>query len=398
MKWKPPNLGLTYKTSESVSPGHPDKLADTMADAVLDACLGQDHSSRVACEVLISGSHVVVAGEISSRHKIQDHLRELVIGVVNGAGYRNPAWGFDTKNCEIISLLRSQSPDIDQCVTGQEDQLKAGDQSVVFGYACAENRELMPSPQHLAHRLMRSHASLVRTGRIPWLGPDAKAQVTVVYQDGRARAIDSIVVSTQHESTISQDLVEDTVQRSIIQPSIPQSLCDLSTRTYINPSGRFVIGGPAADTGLTGRKSVADTYGSACPHGGGALCGKDPTKVDRSGAYMARYVAKNIVGAGLASRCTVQLTYIIGRPDPVAVDLDLHDADTVDPVRLTTLVKELFDFTPQSIIKSLALNRPIYRPTATFGHFGRLEPGFTWERLDRVAELREACGLSPKLA
>lgn len=385
-------------TSESVSPGHPDKLADAIADAVLDACLGHDHNSRVACEVVITSNHVIVAGEITSTYDVERDLPDLVSAVARAAGYTDPAWGFDARRCEIHNFMRHQSPDIAQCVSGREGRIGAGDQGIMFGYATCEGRDFMPLPIHLANRLMRSHAALVRSGRLAWLGPDAKAQVTIAYQDGLPMAIHSVILSTQHRDGISHEQLHDEVIRSIVKPALPTSLCSQDTQYLINPSGRFVIGGPAADTGLTGRKNVVDSYGSACPHGGGSYSGKDPTKVDRSGAYMARYIAKNIVAAGIAACCTVQLAYAIGQPEPVAVTIDTHDSHAVAPECLSTVIRELFDLTPLGIIQTLSLDRPIYRPTATLGHFGRLEPGFTWERLDRMAELRRLCGLESKQA
>lgn len=387
-------------TSESVSPGHPDKLADAIADAVLDACLGHDHNSRVACEVVITGNHVIIAGETTSAYDVERDLRGLVSDVARAAGYTDPGWGFDCSRCEIQNLMRRQSPDIAQCVNMEGERLGAGDQGVMFGYATSEGHDLvlMPLPIYLANRLMRSHAALVRSGRLAWLGPDAKAQVTVAYQDGLPQAIHSLVLSTQHRDTISQEQLREQVICHIVKPALPESLCNQDTRYLINPSGRFVIGGPAADTGLTGRKNVVDSYGSACVHGGGSYSGKDPTKVDRSGAYVARYIAKNIVAAGIAGRCTVQLAYAIGQPEPIAVTVDTHNSHAVDPELLGRVVRKLFDLSPLGIIHTLSLDRPIYRPTATLGHFGRLEPGFTWERLDRMAELRRLCGLGSKPA
>jgi S-adenosylmethionine synthetase len=385
-------------TSESVSPGHPDKLADAIADAVLDACLGHDHNSRVACEVVITGNHVIIAGETTSAYNVERELLDLVSTVARAAGYSDPAWGFDSRRCEIQNLIRRQSPDIAQCVNSRGGKIGAGDQGIMFGYATSESRDFMPLPIHMANRLMQSHAALVRSGRLPWLGPDAKTQVTVVYQNGLPRSIHSVVLSTQHRDSVSLEQLREEVFRSIVKPALPASLCNQDTRYFINPSGRFVIGGPAADTGLTGRKNVVDSYGSACAHGGGSYSGKDPTKVDRSGAYMARYIAKNIVAAGIAGRCTVQLAYAIGQPEPIAVNIDTHGANAVAPERLGTVVRELFDLNLTGIIHTLSLDRPIYRPTATLGHFGRLEPGFTWERLDRMSDLRRACGLGLKSA
>lgn len=385
-------------TSESVSPGHPDKLADAIADAVLDTCLGHDHNSRVACEVVITGNHVIIAGETTSAYDVGRDLRDLVNAVAQAAGYTDPALGFDSRRCKILNLMRHQSPDIAQCVNGREGTIGAGDQGVMVGYATSESRDFMPLPIHLANQLMRSHAALARSGRLPWLGPDAKAQVTITYQKGLPKAIHSVILSTQHGDGVSLEQLREEVMRSIIKPALPTSLHGQDTRYLINPSGRFVIGGPAADTGLTGRKNVVDSYGSACPHGGGSFSGKDPTKVDRSGAYMARYIAKNVVAAGIAGRCTVQLVYAIGQPEPIAVNIDTHGSHVVPLERLGTIVRELFDLTVMGIIHTLSLDRPIYRPTATLGHFGRLEPGFTWERLDRTAELRRACGLELKPA
>lgn len=386
-----PQVPSTSATSESVSAGHPDKLADAIADAVLDRCLGQDRASRVACEVLICGNHVLVAGEISSTYDIRNDLDELVKTVIRSAGYTRPDWGFDTNGCTIETRLRQQSPDIASCLARDKQPMGAGDQGIMVGYATNETPELMPLPIHLAHGLMRSHGALVRSGRLPWLGPDAKTQVTVRYQNDQPTTIDTVVLSTQHLPEVPLKTLREEVMQSIIKPVLPASLCHEETRILINPSGRFVVGGPAADTGLTGRQIMVDSYGTACPHGGGAFSGKDPTKIDRSGAYMARYIAKNIVAAGLAPRCTVQLAYAIGRAEPVALTIDLHESRIVTRERLEAIVREQFALKPAAIIQTLSLDHPIYRSTATLGHFGRVEPGFTWERLDRVQDLRQAC-------
>ncbi|MFC1764881.1 methionine adenosyltransferase [Planctomycetota bacterium] len=387
MRWKPPNLGITSITSEAVSPGHPNKLADTVADAVLDACLGQDRSSRVACHVTITDRQVLVAGEIASRHRVEDHLSDLFTTVANDAGYRDPIWGFDVGNCDVQATLN------------QDTVPSSGttNQGVVFGYACAENRELLPLPVLLSQRLMQCHAAVVRSHKLPWLGPAAQTQVSVIYQDNRARAIDRVVFIAQHQENVSLEQMHDEVMQNIIAPILPVSLCDLKTQYRINPAGPNTLGGPAIHTGHSGHGSPVDTYGSTCPQGGG-FSGKDPTHSARCGAYMARYLAKHIVGAGIACRCTVQLVYAPGSIEPVSVFLDTHDSSPLDPDRLTTLIKEQFDLSIPGIIRSLSLDRPIYRPTATFGHFGHLDAGYTWERLDRVTELRRVCNLTSNVS
>ncbi len=386
---------LTSATSESVSPGHPDKLADAMADAVLDRCLGHDRTSRVACEVLICGDHVLFTGEISSTYDIENDLPELVKTVARSAGYIRPVWGFDPDRCTIESRLRQQNPGSSPGGEHGKQSVGTADQGIMIGYATDETQDLMPLPIHLAHNLMRSHAALVRTRRLPWLGPDAQAQVTVSYQDDRPVAIDTVVLSTQHLPEVPLKTLREEVLRSIIKPVLPASLCHEETRTLINPSGRFVGGGPAANIGFTGRKIMVDAYGTACPHGGGAFSGKDPSRLDRSGAYMARYIAKNVVAAGLAQRCTVQLTYATGQAEPIAFTIDLHQSRIVTRERLETIVREQFALEPAAIIQTLSLDHPIYQSTATLGHFGRVEPGFTWERLDRVKDLRQACQGAP---
>lgn len=377
----------TSATSESVSPGHPDKLADALADAVVDRCLGHDRQSRVACEVLICGNHVLFAGEISSSYDIAKDLPDLVNTVVHSAGYTHPAWGFDSNRCTIESRMRQPNPD----ATTKPKTVEAGDQAVVIGYATDETKDLMPFPIHLAHGLMRSHAALVRSGRLPWLGPMAKAQVTISYQDDQPHAIDTVVLSTQHLPDVPLKLLRDEIMHSIIKPVLPTARCHENTRILINPSGRLVGGGPATDTGLTGQWITADTYGTACPHGGRAFSGKAPNHIERSGAYMARYIAKNIVAAGLAQRCTVRLAYASARSDPIALDIDLHHSRIVTRERLEPIIKQQFDLKPTALIKALSLDHPVYRPTAALGHFGRVEPGFTWERLNRVKDLRQAC-------
>ena len=376
----------TSITSESVSPGHPDKLADALADAVLDRCLGHDRQSRVACEVLITGDRILFAGEISTTYDIQPDLSDLVKTVARSAGYTHPSWGFDSSRCTIESRLRRQNSD-----SAKAKIMENGDQVIVIGHATDETKDLMPLPIHLAHGLMRSHGALVRSGRLPWLGPVAQAQVTVNYQDDQPQAIDTVVLSTQHLPDVPLKLLRDEVMRSVIKPVLPKSLYHENTRVLINPSGRRVSGSPATQTGLSGRQIMVDTYGTTCPHGGGSFSGKDPTHLERSGAYLARYIAKNIVAAGLAQRCTLRLAYASNRPDPIALDIDLHNSRIVTRERLEPVLKQQFNLKSDSIIKTLSLDHPVYRPTAALGHFGRVEPGFTWERLDRVKELRHAC-------
>jgi S-adenosylmethionine synthetase len=371
-------------TSESVTEGHPDKIADQISDAILDACLDQDPHSRVACETLTATGLVVIAGEISTRAYVD--FQSLVRGVVASIGYDNAVYGFDSNTCAVISTINKQSGDIAMGV----DTGGAGDQGMMFGYATDETPELMPLAISLAHKLTRRLSEVRKSGKLSYLRPDGKSQVTVEYDAaGKPIRIDAVVISTQHaESVTNEDLRAD-ILKHVIQATVPAELLDEDTKYHINPTGRFVIGGPMGDTGLTGRKIIVDTYGGSGRHGGGAFSGKDPTKVDRSAAYMARYIAKNIVAAGLARRCEVQLAYAIGVAEPVSVLVDTFGTGTVPDQKLQQLIRKNFKLTPRDIIESLNLRRPIYRKTAAYGHFGRTDPDFTWEATDKAKALKE---------
>ena len=371
-------------TSESVTEGHPDKIADQISDSVLDAVMKDDPTGRVACEVLITTGMVVVAGEITTKTYV--NVPDLVRSVVNDIGYNDATFGFDGKTCGVLNAIQSQSPDIAMGV----DTGGAGDQGLMFGYACNETDELMPLPIILAHKLCRQLSEVRRGGKLDFLRPDGKSQVSVEYVNGKPTRIDAVVISTQHSDAVSTEQLRADVRKHIIDPILPKDMVDAGTRYHINPTGRFVIGGPHGDTGLTGRKIIVDTYGGMGRHGGGAFSGKDPTKVDRSACYMARYIAKNIVAAGLAERCEVQLAYAIGVAEPVSVMVNTFGTGTVEDTRLTELVRAHFSLTPKGIIDHLKLRKPIYRATAAFGHFGRTEGSFTWEATDKAAILREA--------
>ena len=366
-----------FYTSESVSAGHPDKMADQISDGILDTCLAQDPTSRVACETLISGNKVVVAGEITTSLRVEDWISGIVHDVATEAGYIHPSYGFDISDCEIALLLRRQSLDIEAAISRPDGQVGAGDQGIMFGYATKETPELMPLPISLAHKLVQRQALLFKNGVLLWLWPDCKAQVTIRYEQQQPIAVEHVVLSTQHAPRVGNETIRVEVMEQIIRPVIPEELLSSNAQFLINPSGQFVNGGPLADTGMTGRKSIVDTYGGACPHGGGCFSGKDPTKVDRSGAYMARYIAKNIVAAGLADSCTVQLAYAIGISEPVCFSIDLHGSGQVNEDSLTLFAREIFPLTPTGIIEELKLLRPIYRKTAVFGHFGRALPEFS---------------------
>jgi S-adenosylmethionine synthetase len=382
-----------YFTSESVGEGHPDKVADQISDAVLDAVLAQDPSARVAAETLCSTGLVVLAGEITSKAVVD--WQGVARGVIRDIGYDNAEYGIDYRGCSVLVTYDEQSPDIAQGVDegrGLDLEQGAGDQGLMFGYACDETPALMPLPIHLAHRLVQRQAELRHSGRLPWLRPDAKSQVTVRYDGGRAAEIDTVVLSTQHAPDIAHETLTEAVVEEILKPVLPADMLSKKVKYLVNPTGRFVVGGPKGDTGLTGRKIIVDTYGGAAPHGGGAFSGKDPSKVDRSAAYAARYVAKNVVAAGLARRCLVQVSYAIGVARPTSVMLTTYGTGSVpDPV-LEDLVLRHFDLRPKGIIRMLDLLRPIYRKTAAYGHFGREEPEFTWERTDKAAELAADAG------
>lgn len=380
-------------SSESVSEGHPDKIADQISDAVLDAVLSQDPEAKVACETLITRGHVIVAGEIRTSSSPSLPLSDIIRSTIKDIGYTDPAFGPDYQDCDIRILIGEQSKEIITAVEHADGKIGAGDQGLMFGYAVDETPELMPLPISLAHRLVQKQAEVRKSGRLSWLRPDAKSQVTVRYVEGRPQAVTQVVLSTQHAPGISNRKITEAVRQEIIDPVIPENLRDRAISYHVNPSGSFEVGGPAADTGLTGRKIIVDTYGGSCPHGGGAFSGKDPTKVDRSASYMARWIAKNVVAAGLSRRCTIQISYAIGIADPLSFMVDLHGEGTVETEDLVSAVREIFDLTPAGIIATLELRRPIYRQTAAYGHFGRELPDFTWERTDRAADLRRYLGL-----
>ena len=381
-------------TSESVSEGHPDKLADQVSDSILDAILAQDATARVAAETLANTGLVVLAGEITTTANV-DYIK-VARDTIKRIGYDNTEYGIDYKGCAVLVAYDKQSPDIAQGVDGaQDDPLDqgAGDQGLMFGYAVDETPQLMPLPIWLSHRLMERQAQLRKDGRLPWLRPDAKSQVTVQYVDGKPYKIDTVLVSTQHSPEISLEDIREATIEEIIKPMLPKELIKGDIKFLVNPTGRFVIGGPQGDCGLTGRKIIVDTYGGAAPHGGGAFSGKDPSKVDRSAAYAGRYVAKNIVAAGLASRCLVQVSYAIGVAQPTSVMVETYGTGKVSDELLKKLVLEHFDLRPKGIVKMLDLLRPIYTKTAAYGHFGRDEPEFTWEATDKAAALKAAAGL-----
>ncbi len=371
-------------TSESVTEGHPDKMADQISDAVLDAVLAEDPTGRVACEVLVTTGICVVSGEITTKTYVD--VPKLARQVIADIGYTDAEMGFDAKTCGVLNTIQSQSPDIAMGV----DTGGAGDQGLMFGFACNETPELMPLPVMLAHKLVRQLSEVRRAGTLKFLRPDGKSQVSVEYVDGKPARIDAVVVSTQHDDDVSTETLRTEVKKHIIDPILPKNMIDANTKFHINPTGRFVIGGPHGDTGLTGRKIIVDTYGGMGRHGGGAFSGKDPTKVDRSACYMARYVAKNIVASGLADRCEVQLAYAIGVAEPVSVMVDTFGTGKIEAERLVELIRANFSLTPKGMIDSLKLRRPIYRLTAAFGHFGRTEDTFTWEATDKAAALKEA--------
>jgi S-adenosylmethionine synthetase len=375
-------------TSESVTEGHPDKIADQISDAVLDAFLAQDPMSRVACETLLTTGLIMVAGEITSKGRVE--IDELARKTVTEIGYTRAKFGFDAETCGVITAVHRQSPDISMGV----DTGGAGDQGLMFGYACDETPELMPLTISLAHKITRQLADVRKKGILPYLRPDGKSQVTVEYKQGKPHKIHAVVVSSQHSADVEQKQIRADIIEKVVKPVLPKELFDEKSIIYhINPTGKFVVGGPMGDTGLTGRKIIVDTYGGVGSHGGGAFSGKDPSKVDRSAAYMVRYIAKNIVAAGIATECEVQLAYAIGVPDPVSIHVDDFGTGKVPHDKLVDLIRKNFDMTPKGIIQTLDLRRPIYRKTAAYGHFGRTEPEFTWERTDKAGTLMKEAGL-----
>jgi S-adenosylmethionine synthetase len=383
-----------FFTSESVSEGHPDKVADQISDSILDAILAQDPTARVAAETLCNTGLVVLAGEITTNANV-DYI-QVARNTLREIGYDNTAYGIDYKGCAVLVAYDKQSPDIAQGVDKAHDDgldQGAGDQGLMFGYACDETTELMPLPIHLSHRLVERQSQLRRDGRLNWLRPDAKSQVTLRYVDGKPDSIDTVVLSTQHDEDISLEKLREAVIEEIIKPVLPKHLIKGAINFLVNPTGRFVIGGPQGDCGLTGRKIIVDTYGGAAPHGGGAFSGKDPSKVDRSAAYAGRYVAKNVVAAGLASKCLIQISYAIGVAKPTSVMVSTFGTGKISDEKIAQLVSEHFDLRPKGIVKMLNLLRPIYRKTAAYGHFGREEPEFTWEQTDKAPALRAAAGL-----
>jgi S-adenosylmethionine synthetase len=374
-------------TSESVTEGHPDKIADQISDAVLDEVLRQDPNGRVGCETLVTTGLAVVAGEITTSAQVD--YDTLVRDTIRGVGYDRAKYGYDADTCAVMCAVKRQSPDIAMGV----DTGGAGDQGLMFGFACDETEELMPMPIQLAHRLTQRLSEVRKSKKVDFLRPDGKSQVTIEYRDGKPARVDCVVISTQHSEKVSNTDLHDAIMQHVIRPIVPTAMLDRNTKYHINPTGRFVIGGPMGDAGLTGRKIIVDSYGGYSRHGGGAFSGKDPSKVDRSACYMARYIAKNVVAAGLASKAEVQLAYAIGVAEPVSVMIDAFGTATVSEERITKLILESFSLTPKAIIEALDLRRPIYKPTAAYGHFGRSGPGFTWECTDRADALRKAAGL-----
>jgi S-adenosylmethionine synthetase len=379
-------------TSESVTEGHPDKVCDNVSDAVLDAVLAQDPNGRVACETMVKTGYAIIAGEITTTAQLD--YAKIVRATIADIGYTHSDMGFDAHTCAVLSAVEQQSPDIALGVDAHTSKSKdqgAGDQGLMFGYACDETKELMPMPIELAHKLTKQLAKVRKNGKLAWLRPDGKSQVTCEYdEDGKVTRIDAIVISTQHAESVKHKQLKDAVLAEVITPVVPSKLIDNKTKFHINPTGRFVLGGPYADAGLTGRKIIVDTYGGMGRHGGGAFSGKDPSKVDRSAAYFTRYVAKNVVAAGLAKRCEVQVAYAIGVAKPMGVYVTTFGTGAADEEKIAKAVSQLFDFRPRAIVETLDLLRPIYRPTAAYGHFGRTEKSFTWERTDRAEELRAA--------
>ncbi len=378
-------------TSESVTEGHPDKMADQISDAILDYILEHDPNARVACETLLSNGFCIITGELKT--VTYAPMQEIARDVIRQIGYTDASFGFDYRSAGILNGIGEQSPDINQGVDQNSGEIGAGDQGLMFGYACSETPELMPLPISLAHKLTAKLAEVRKNGTLPFLRPDGKAQVSVKYVGDKPMSVDTVVVSTQHSEEVSNDILRDAIITEVIKEVIPQELLNDETIYHINPTGRFVIGGPQGDAGLTGRKIIVDTYGGSCPHGGGAFSGKDPTKVDRSAAYMARYIAKNLVAAGAAERLTIQIAYAIGIVEPVSIMVDTHGTSFIEEEKIEACVKELFDLSVVGIIKELDLLQPIYKKTATYGHFGRENMGFKWEETKRVDEIKSYLSL-----
>ncbi len=373
-------------TSESVTEGHPDKIADQISDAILDDIISKDPNARVACETLVSNGFCVIAGELKTT--IYSPMQDIARSVIKEIGYTDANYGFDYRSAAVLNGIGEQSPDINQGVDQESGDIGAGDQGLMFGYACDETPELMPLPISLAHKLTARLAEVRKSGAVPFLRPDGKAQVSVKYVDGKPVMVDTVVISAQHHDNIPEDIIQEAIFNEVINVVIPKELITKETKYHINPTGRFVIGGPQGDAGLTGRKIIVDTYGGSCPHGGGAFSGKDPTKVDRSAAYAARHIAKNLVAAKVCTRVTIQLAYAIGVAKPVSIYVNTHDTSVVDETLISECIDTLFDLTPKGIIASLDLLKPIYRKTASYGHFGREDQGFGWEKLDKVADIK----------
>ena len=378
-------------TSESVTEGHPDKMADQISDAILDDIIAKDPNARVACETLVSNGFCVIAGELKTH--AYTPMQDIVRTVVKEIGYTDARYGFDHRSAAVLNAIGEQSPDISQGVDQEGGEIGAGDQGLMFGYACNETEVLMPLPIHLAHRLTERLAQVRKEGIIPYLRPDGKAQISVKYIDRKPVSVETVVISTQHHDDVEQEQLHKDVIEEVIKKVIPAGMLSENVKYHINPTGKFVIGGPQGDAGLTGRKIIVDTYGGSCPHGGGAFSGKDPTKVDRSAAYAARHVAKNLVASGACDRVTIQVAYAIGVVQPVSIMVDTHGTGVVAEEKIEACIEELFDLTPKGIIESLDLLRPIYRKTAAYGHFGREDPDFTWEKTDRVEDIQKFLGL-----